>query len=236
MPAPAVLGIDVGFSASRPSTGLCVIAPGDAEPVRVAHVRAGEAMSAIPRLLRGCPLVAAGVDGPLRPDLTLTGTLRACERRLLRAPFHRHCKPGSTAAPMGQLLHAEATRLAVALRATHREARVVEAFPNAFLRTLLAEDALGRVPRHRKSQLYWERCVAEGVLGRLIAELYGAAAVLITAGLTALTHRDERAAAVCALTASAAADPDASRVGDGEDGWIALAPRRFLADWARRAL
>ena len=52
--------------------------------------------------------VAIGVDGPLRPDLSLTAKARGCERRLFRAPFHRYCKPGSTAAPMGQRLHAEA--------------------------------------------------------------------------------------------------------------------------------
>jgi predicted nuclease with RNAse H fold len=177
-----------------------------------------------------------GLDGPVRPDLTLTTRGRACERRLLRAPFHRHCKPGSTAAPMGQRLHAEATRLARAIAQTHPGARVVEAFPSAFLRTLLSEDAVGRIPRHCKSQVYWERCVADGVLARLVADLYGTDAPSIMARLTALTHRDQRAAAICALTATSAGRGDAVEVGDAEDGWISLAPRPFLADWARAAL
>lgn len=213
-----------------------MIARGHPDPLRAVHVRAGEALTAIARLLQGGALSAVGLDGPVRPDLTLTTRGRACERRLLRAPFHLHCKPGSTAAPMGQRLHAEATRLARAIAQTHPGARLVEAFPSAFLRTLLAEDAVGRVPRHRKSQVYWERCVADGVLARLVADLYGADAPPIAARLTALTHRDQRAAAVCALTATSAARGDAVDVGDAEDGWISLAPRPFLADWARAAL
>jgi hypothetical protein len=231
-----VLGIDVGFSATRPSTGLCVLAPGDPDPVRCAHVWASEALAVIPGLVRGRAIAAIGVDGPLRPDLTLTTKARECERRLFRAPFHRHCKPGSTAAPMGQLLHAEATRLARPLRVAYPRARIVEAFPTAFLRTLLAEDAIGRVPRGRKTQVYWEHAVADGALTRVVAALYGAASAPIAAALPRLTQRDVRAAAICALAARAAALGRETRVGDAEDGWIALAPRRFLADWARRAL
>lgn len=213
-----------------------MIAPGDLEPVRHARVRASDALAAIPGLVRGRAIAAIGVDGPLRPDLSLTGKARACERRLFRAPFHRYCKPGSTAAPMGQLLHAEATRLARLLRPEHPRAQIIEAFPTAFLRTLLAEAAVGHVPRGRKSQVYWDLCAADGVLGRLCAALYGAASPPIAATLTRLTQRDIRAAAICALSARAAALGRATRVGDAEDGWIALAPRRFLADWARRAL
>jgi hypothetical protein len=190
----------------------------------------------IPELVRGRTLAAIGVDGPLRPDLSLSARARACERQLFRAPFHRYCKPGSTAAPMGQLLHAEATRLARPLRAAYPDARIVEAFPTAFLRTLLAEDAVGRVPRGRKSQVYWDLCAADGVLSRLCVALYGVASAPIAAALTRLTQRDVRAAAICALSARAVALGRATRVGDAEDGWIALAPRRFLADWARRAL
>lgn len=200
------------------------------------HVRAEEATAAAQSLLGCDALLAVGIDGPLRPDLTLTRAGRACERRLLRAPFHRHCKPGSTAAPMGQRLHAEATRLARELRATHPGARLVEAFPTAFLRTMLDADACGDIPRGRKSQVYWERCVGDDVLRRVIVSLYRGAAARIVERLMRLTHRDERAAAICALTARAAALEVATPVGDAKDGWIWLPPRAFLAEWARRAL
>ncbi len=213
-----------------------MIAPGAALPVRAIHVRAVETVAAIARLLDDRALAAVGVDGPLRPDLTLTTRGRMCERRLLRAPFHRHCKPGSTAAPMGQRLHVEATRLALAVAAAHPAARVAEAFPNAFLRTLLAEHAVGRVRRGDKSQVFWVRCLAGGVLRRLVFALYGADAAPIALGLTRLIQRDERAAAVCALTARAVALGTDTRVGDAEDGWISLPPRPFLADWAKAAL
>jgi hypothetical protein len=213
-----------------------VIAPHVSDPVRRAHVRAEDAVAAARALLGEEALVAVGIDGPVRPDLTLTRSGRPCERRLLRAPFHRHCKPGSTAAPLGQRLHAEATRLAVGVTALHPRARVFEAFPNAFLRTMLAADACGAVPRGRKSQVYWEHCVADGVLARVIAALYAAAAAPITRALMRLTQRDERAAAVCALTARAAALGVGTPIGDANDGWIWLPPRAFLADWARSAL
>jgi hypothetical protein len=231
-----ILGIDVGFSSRRPSTGLCVIAPHAAHPVRCAHVRAEEATAAVRSLVDGEALRAVGIDGPIRPNLTLTRAGRACERRLLRAPFHRYCKPGSTAAPLGQRLHAEATRLARDIRAAHPRARLVEAFPTAFLRTMLDAEACGDVPRGRKSQVYWERCVGGGILRRVIGSLYRGAAARIAGPLVRLTHRDERAAAICALTACAAALEVATAVGDAEDGWIWLPPRGFLADWARRAL
>jgi hypothetical protein len=113
---------------------------------------------------------------------------------------------------------------------------VIEAFPNAFLRTMLAADAFGRVPRAVKSQMYWERCVAEGILARLVGALFGPDAREVAPALTALTHRDERAAAVCALTAQAAALGRDVRVGDSDDGWISLPPRPFLADWASAVL
>ena len=210
--------------------------PGDSRPLRATHVRASQTLAEIPRLLDGRALAAVGVDGPLRPDLTLTTNRRACERRLQRAPFHLRCQPGSTAAPVGQRLHAEATRLALGVAAGHPAALVAEAFPTAFLRTLLAERAVGRVRRGDKSQVYWDRCIAAGVLARLVGDLYGEAAAPIAAALTRLTQRDERAAAVCALTARAAALGADTRVGDAEDGWISLPPRPFLAEWARAAL
>jgi hypothetical protein len=114
--------------------------------------------------------------------------------------------------------------------------RVIEAFPNAFLRTMLVADAFGRVPRGAKSQVYWERCVSEDILTSLVGEIFGEHALTIASQLTALTHRDERAAAVCALSAQAGALGLDTRVGDPDGGWISLAPRPFLADWAREAL
>jgi hypothetical protein len=70
----------------------------------------------------------------------------------------------------------------------------------------------------------------------VIAALYGVASTPIAARLTALTQRDERAAAVSALTARAAALGWDTRVGDPDDGWISLPPRPFLADWASQVL
>lgn len=228
--------MDIGYSRSRPSTGLCLIDPTAAAPVRGLHVRAPETLSAAHALLGRSRLVGIGIDGPLRPDLRRLRAVRECERRLTSAPFRFRCPPGSVVAPAGQRLHAEATRIARALARAHPRALRVEAFPTAFLRTLLPEDEPGRVPRAYKSQVYWDCCVRDGALARLIARLFPRGAAAIIAALTGLAQRDERAAAVCALTARAAVLGWDTRVGVTGDGWISLAPRRFLADWARRAL
>ena len=185
----------------------------------------------------GGALAAVGVDGPLRPDLDADARIgehasAGCSARPFtcaasRAPPPHPWGSGSTPRPPAW---------PCALAAAHPAARIAEAFPTAFLRTLLAEHAVGRVRRGDKSQVYWARCVAAGVLDRLVGDLYGEAAAPIAAALTRLTQRDERAAAVCALTARAAALGADTRVGDAEDGWISLPPRRFLAEWARAAL
>ena len=228
--------MDIGYSHSRPTTGLCLIDPTAAVPVRSAHVRASETLRAAHALLEGARLSGVGIDGPLRPDLRRLRSGRECERRLTCAPFHLRCRPGSVTAPVGQRLHAEATRIARALARAHPAALRVEAFPTAFLRTLLPEHRPGRVPRGDKSQVYWACCLREGALDRLVARLFPRGAAAIVAALAELRQRDERAAAVCALTARAAVRGWDTRVGATEDGWISLAPRRFLADWARRAL
>lgn len=226
--------MDIGYSRSRPSTGLCLIDSTAAVPVRSVHVRASETLRAARALLGRSRLVAVGIDGPLRPDLRRQRAGRECERRLTGSPFRHRCQPGSVATPLGQRLHAEATRVARALARDHPAALRVEAFPTAFLRTLLPEHRPGRVPRGDKAQVYWACCLRAGALGSLVARLFPGGAVM--AGLAKLRQRDERAAAVCALTARAAALGWDTRVGVTGDGWISLGPRRFLADWARRAL
>ena len=50
--------------------------------------------------------------------------------------------------------------------------------------------------------------------------------------LTAIEDHDERAALVCALAALCIVAGDFTAVGDDEDGWIILPPRRQFADWA----
>lgn len=199
-------------------------------------MRASETLPAARALLGGARLAGVGIDGPIRPDLRLLRAGRECERCLTRAPFRLRCQPGSVVAPIGRRLHAEATRVARALARAHPAALRVEAFPTAFLRTLLPEHRPGRVSRGDKSQVYWAHCLRDGALARLVARLFPRGAAAIAAALVQLGQRDERAAAVCALTARAAVLGWDTRVGVTEDGWISLAPRRFLADWARRAL
>ena len=51
-----------------------------------------------------------------------------------------------------------------------------------------------------------------------------------------LTNHDDRAAFVCAVTAVCVACGEYTAVGDVEDGWIVLPPRRAFAEWAWNAV
>ncbi len=50
-----------------------------------------------------------------------------------------------------------------------------------------------------------------------------------------ITNHDDRAAFACALTALCVAAGEFTAVGDEDDGWIILPPKRMFADWAWKA-
>ena len=86
----AVLGIDVGYSRNRPSTGLCVIVPGDPSPCAGAHVRAGEASPRRGRAPRGSALAPPSVStAPCAPTSSSrgSGAVRAGVSRARALPY-----------------------------------------------------------------------------------------------------------------------------------------------------
>src|SRR3989441_6507508 len=151
----SVLGIDVGYSARRKTTGFCALS-WDARTVRWRCENAGvDERNRHDTLRRVLPeaqrqLLAVAIDGPLRPGLHTTPRYRCAESLLSRGAFSKRGKPGPTNGGSGRDLHAHATRLAhfvlqecgveaaAHVPAIHARA-IVEAFPNLFLGVLCDE-------------------------------------------------------------------------------------------------
>src|SRR5438128_9103520 len=113
----SVLGIDVGYSARRKTTGFCALS-WDARTVRWRCENAGvDERNRHDTLRRVLPaaqrqLLAVAIDGPLLPRLHSTPRYRCAESLLSRGAFGKRGKPGPTNGGSGRDLHAHATRLA----------------------------------------------------------------------------------------------------------------------------
>lgn len=258
----SVLGIDVGYSARRKTTGFCGLA-WDARTVRWQCENAGvderDRHDTLRRVLRADrrQLRAVAIDGPLLPRLHSTPRYRCAERLLSRGAFSRRGKPGPTNGGSGPDLHAHATRLAnFVLRqcrvspAAHvpaiHERALVEAFPNLFLGVLCDESDYPAEPRrHRKwtDTLYnWRPGdpVVPRKLRSLLESLLPRRAV---DGDFRIADHEKVASFVCALTALCVAANRFVAVGSDRDGYIVLPPRDLWGlgtppstRWAEREL
>lgn len=111
----AVLGIDVGWSAKKPTTGLCLVEWTNRNISLCcceAGADEGDRQKSLDRLIRGKRLLAVGIDGPLIPKLEIANRYRAAEALLSRGRFQRRGKPGPINGGSGPKLHKQATKLA----------------------------------------------------------------------------------------------------------------------------
>ena len=213
-----VLGVDVGYSRDRRTTGLCLISI-DADSVRWqcfnTFTDRDQRIHDLKRLIpEGASLLGVGIDGPLVPDLKLTKNYRSADAFLSRGLFQKRGKPGQTSSRVGQDLHKHATLLAqMALEledggllsiaeSTHADSvhssRIVEAFPTASLSVLLADDDFFPAGR-KKSDVYWEIAMGKGYMSSLLQYLLPHAR--LSERLEGLSDHDHRAAFICALAA-----------------------------------
>ena len=258
----SVLGIDVGYSTRRKTTGFCGLA-WDARAVRWTCHNAGrdepDRRDVLRRVLpdREVELSAVAIDGPLLPRLDPTPRYRCAESLLSRGAFARRGKPGPTNGGSGRDLHAHATRLAnFVLRecrvrpaahvpAIHARA-IVEAFPNLFLGVLCDEADYPAEPhRQRKwtDTLYnWPPGdpVIPRKLRSLLESLLPRRAI---GGEFDIKDHEKIASFVCALTALSVAANRFVAVGCVRDGCIALSLRDLWGrgtpssvPWAEREL
>ena len=235
------LGIDVGYSRTRKSTGLCLlnvdggVVSWDLLNVGTEeHMRMNNLRSLIPR---GSVLEGVAIDGPLVSGLNLVNHYRTSDALLSRGAFRFRGKPGQTNIPSGQLLHKHATKLAKLVvgmetegylsisRSTHnnpvKSQRILEAFPNVFLAVLL-NDAEFPVLNRDASDRFWEIAVNQRYLDMLL-EILVPGAVIESTWAEVVNH-DHRAALVCALAALAVSKNRYVAIGDPVDGDVFLPP------------
>jgi hypothetical protein len=238
-----LLGIDVGFSKSRPTTGIAWSANGT-------HAAAKTHTDWKRRQLHLPPATnfsVIAIDGPLVPIGSPDLLVRTCEQVLARSAFQKWCKPGSSHFGTGlQLKRAvfetasqfkHLTSVPIFANAVFRDVAIVEAFPNAFLGVLLPDQTFGakQILRGKKFDWMYEHVVEAGRFGDLLA-LIGLDAPDLLRRIEAERDHEKRAANICLLTAACAATGKAEVVGDAISGWIWLPPRNLWASWASEAL
>jgi len=240
-----VLGIDVGFSQKRKTTGLCSLW-WDEESIdwrcEVAGTDEASRLLALERLTlsRSSVIDAVAIDGPLRPGLVYRVSYRAAECILSRGKIQRRGKPGPTNGGSGPKLHEAATELAK-LSMRHLEVRdtdvtvkvcpaaIVEAFPNLFLGTLCEESEYPIEPAvHRR----WTDTLFPMVTNKLEAVLVSLLPCRRLDGSLELEDHEDVAAFACAITALCVAAGQFEAVGSPDDGFMVLSAERF---WGKRA-
>lgn len=226
----ALLGVDVGFSKSRATTGIAWSKNGEFGAARThsdwerrsQHIPASTKFSVI------------AIDGPLIPVGSDDSLDRLCERLFIRGAFQTRCKPGlsnhgygkdlqrAAAETANQVLHL-AEHNANLTRAIRDENFIIEAFPNAVLGVLLPEArfALPNAGKRKKFDWLYDHAVDSGVLSDLFQKIGWHNPHLLTAVLGERDH-EKRAAWICLLTAGCAATREAEVVGDNIGGWFWL--------------
>jgi predicted RNase H-like nuclease len=250
-----LLGIDVGYSQKNKTTGIAVCENGDLTLLCCVGSSAQDRSEALPPKVA---FDAIALDGPIvRTEPDDPPMRRACELMLIGGMFAGRCKPGLSHFGDGLKLRRAATIIATEMTqgakpyptaryAVERvpDQAVIEAFPNAFLGVLLDDDAfaaLGRLPRGKKFDRFYEYAVKAGIFESLLDDISWPAPRLRErlrqeADDTSRASHDKRAALVCVLTAAFALTGRATFVGDQAGGWICLPPQNLWAPWATNAL
>lgn len=240
----SLLGIDVGFSRTRPTTGIAWSANGtfgaskthtDWERRQV-HLPPSTTFSVI------------AIDGPLVPLGSDDSLERLCERLFICGAFQTRCKPGLSHHGYGKDLRRAASETAAQVlhlgdqngaieKVIRTGTPIVEAFPNAFLGVLLPEArfALPAAGKRKKFDWLYYHAADSGVLVDLFRALDWNNQGLIDAVLAEKDH-EKRAAWICLLTAACAATGTSEVVGDDLGGWFWLPPLDLWAPWAREGL
>lgn len=245
-PRGSVLGVDVGYSLSNRSSGVCRLTWTESQvewTIRRFKYEPREREQVVKAVISDHPILATAFDGPLRGSLDVIGRYRLAERMLTRRLQPLIGKPAQASTPGGKQLNAaanEAAKLVLSLgnlgparhaKAIHKSA-IVEAFPTSYLGVLIDDPgALGQ-GRAGKSDRFYEKLAVDGTLDHLLRYFLPDRR---TPEFTSVTNHDDRAALVCALTALGVLADDFSATGD-EDGWIILPPWSLTSPWARRML
>jgi predicted nuclease with RNAse H fold len=237
------LGVDVGFSLTRKTTGLAWRI-GEKVEVCLAGSSWASRQSALPK---GVQFSIVALDAPV--VVNDRGILpRACEAVFYRRPFWNRCRPGLSHHGRGLDLR-RAGRDAVlqfssvlmsgqSISGPKPSLPVVEAFPNTFLGVLVPErdyHVIGRAGSQSKSDWLYDRTIECGALDRVLQRL-GWNEPETLDRLKSEKNHDKRAALVCLLTAGLAHAGDSTVVGDVAGGWFWLPPKTLWEPWALEGL
>ena len=174
------MGIDVGFSKTRRTTGIACL-DGDHLTLERAATAWESRESKIPHGFH--PSVIA-IDGPLLPLGADRHIRRRVESIFIRAPFHNRCRPGLSHHGVGLELRRASDNactqfgriLAPSMCGNSGtvcgKGPIVEAFPNAFLGVLMSEAELMAAPtlkRGRRFDWLYERMAKTGKLESLLS-------------------------------------------------------------------
>ena len=256
-----VLGVDVGWSEKKKTTGVCVIT-WDRRTVTIKRERIGKdaehLRDDLKRLTCSQTILALAIDGPLRGTLDEIGVYRDAEMMLTRGFQQSIGKPGQSSSPNGKELNRAANSVAQVVlsqnllaKAVHKarihDNAVVEAFPTSFLGVMLDE---GQHPLSgTRSDVYFEHLLgpaffrakipAENRLVALLKDLLPGREIRDT--FADVADHEERAAISCAITAVCVTARKYVAVGDRRNGYIILPPavpseRPGLQPWALRNL
>jgi predicted RNase H-like nuclease len=166
-----VLGIDVGYSDQRASTGIAVLEWDSATiTLQCRAVTVPGILGALEDFVGGRQIACAALDGPLGGNLGTLTEHRSAEKMLTRnkPPECPIGKPGSMASEVGRKLHRAAKGVARLLLENYRLAKaahlarihdlaLVEAFPTSFLGALLKGDEIPPARRRNRSDRFYRR-------------------------------------------------------------------------------
>jgi predicted RNase H-like nuclease len=157
----AVLGVDIGWDKKKKTTSVCLISWSNVSvSIEISpnilfkysdQDDAKAVAKAAKKLANGKILSITAIDGMIMPDLSKAPKkYRYAEQCLSRGAFKKFGKPGQASSGNGQKLATQASIVAQELGRTLDlgtttsliSGQIIEAFPNAFLATLLSDEEL----------------------------------------------------------------------------------------------
>ena len=241
-----LVGLDVGFSATRASSGVARLAFGE---LFVGCATAS--LESRKKFFGSDEVDVAAIDAPILPGESYDQ--RVCERLFTLGCFQRRCKPGlshvsGTGRAFRQAGYEGARQLSEITSGRElllkfpriwQARNLVEAFPNAFMGVLLPAGCFDPIPKMRRGQKFdwlYDQCCNQHIFDSLIAIIGTATLGTVIQYIKSTQHHDQRGALICLLTAAAVAAGRYTAVGDPEGGYFFLPPWHAWAPWARQEI
>ncbi len=240
-----IIGLDVGFSATRRTTGVARLVNGQLSLGLASSLWESRAE------ILGCrgETEVAAIDAPILSELHWEA--RSCERLFTFGAFQRRCKPGlSHVRGTGRQLRKAGfdTGNQIASICSDSNGKIqfprvwagtniVEAFPNAFLGVVVPVTRYEMMPHLRRGKKFdwlYDQWLEIDAFGEFTNELDPSGALLRECQNCA--NHEERAALVCVLTAGGVVLGKYTAIGDKNGGYFLLPQLKKWAPWARREL